>query len=158
MGTPMMLTPGKRGSRESLQDSFEEELVILLSKDSQDQIFESKVTNLLGQWDLVVSMVSKLGSGLRSLKSTVNEELTDLEFKLLGVDARMGSTLENAGFEDCASAWDGLMLLQSNLQEMAKNNETVKDTVTTALDSIDGKISRAITDHQRVANGRIDRN
>ncbi len=68
-------TPSKLKLREDLQESFEDELVVLSSQDSMDQSEDEKLKMVLNQWDLLVNMVNKLGSGLRTLKGTVGEDL-----------------------------------------------------------------------------------
>jgi len=59
---------------------------------------------VLTQWDVLVNMVNRLGSGLKRLKGTVGEDLFDLDSKWLTVDANLGQKPRDCGLDDCASA------------------------------------------------------
>lgn len=149
-------TPSKLKLREDLQESFEDELVVLSSQDSMDQSEDEKLKMVLNQWDLLVNMVNKLGSGLRTLKGTVGEDLFDLDHKLLTVDANLGRRPRDCGLEDCASAWDGLAFLASQVKEVGKAQAQAKDSFTSSMESMDNKLSTSVAraaDHMRT---RVD--
>jgi len=103
-----------------------------------DQSEEGKLGLVLTQWEVLINMVNKLGSGLRHLKSTVGEDLVESDHKLLTVDASLGRKPRDCGFEDCASAWDGLALMASQVKELGKDQVLTKDNIQTALESIGG--------------------
>lgn len=45
---------------------------------------------MLGQWDLLESVVNRLTSSLRSSKYFMGDDFEELESNLLGVDSRVG--------------------------------------------------------------------
>jgi hypothetical protein len=88
--------------------------------------------------------VNRLGNGLKMLKSTIGEDMSDLDSRLLNVEAELGSQPRDSVLENCASVWDGLTFLASQIEDVAKDHVLTKDTITAALDAVDGRVARAI--------------
>ncbi len=111
---------------------------------------------VLTQWDVLINMVNKLGSGLRHLKSTVGENLFESDHKLLTVDANLGRKPRGCGFENCASAWDGLAFMASQVKELGKDQVLAKDNIQTALESIDNRVWASVTWASDQVQARVD--
>lgn len=45
--------------------------------------------------------------------------------------------------------WDGLLLLDSNIREVAKTGEIVQDTIVVAVNTINCQISQSLEQHQK---------
>jgi hypothetical protein len=115
-----------------------DELVILPSQDSQEISPEERLSIVFGQWDNLVTMVNKMNGVISSLRSSVIEDLIDLDDKILSVDARIGLKPQGmAGLDECGSVWDGLIYLTSEVQDIVKHLAEVKRTsqdISTGLD------------------------
>jgi hypothetical protein len=144
----LMVTPSRGGPKEDLQESFEEELVILSSEDSSDQSEDGKLRLVLTQWDVLVNLVNRLGSGLKRLKVTVGQDLFDLNSKWLTVDANLGRKPRDCGLDDCASAWDGLAFLASQVKELEKAEDQARDDTVRTLETIDSRVTTGVAGHQ----------
>jgi len=103
-------TPGKRDA--NLRESFDDELVILPSVDSEDQSPEERINYMLGQWNQVITTINKLGSSLSTLRALTSEDVGDLDSKIMEVDSRVGTLPAAGGFEDCGTLSDALAWLR----------------------------------------------
>lgn len=104
---------------------------------------------MLGQWDLLESVMYRLASSLRSSKHFMGVDFEELESNLLGVDSQVGVAPQISKFEECGSVWDGLLLLDSNIREVAKTGEIVQDTIVVAVNTINCQISQSLEQHQK---------
>jgi len=109
------LSPGQGQVSASLQESFDEEPVILSSEDSGDVPEEAKLRMVATQWDVLVNLVNKLGASLRALRDTVGDDMFEMEDKILSVDACLGRQPTRSDLDDFASAWDGIAFLSSEV-------------------------------------------
>jgi hypothetical protein len=86
--------PG-RYSISGSEDTEEGDLVILPSEDLVHLPLEEKVTNVNKQLDSVVNSLQKLTGAVRQLRTAVGTDFQELESRLLGVEARLGTPLVN---------------------------------------------------------------
>ena len=150
------LTPTREDPRESLQDSFEEELVILSSEDSADLSEEGRLRSISHQWDTVVNLVGKLGAGLRALKVSVGEDLYDLDSKLLALDAALGASPGRFGLEECGSAWDGIALVANQVKEVTKDHIEMQRSISTLTGDLETRITTAVARHEGSRRQQMD--
>ncbi len=132
-------------------------MVILPSEDSQDQTPEGKTATILGQWDSVVSSINKLSAAIKWLRSATGTDLQKLESMPLRVDAGLGVAPSELGDDDCGSAWDGLILLNSHISDIARSQDGLQASVGAALNSVDEKIDNAPEVHQRAVNQKVEK-
>jgi len=114
--TPSQASPEALLIRHSSSDDQgsdgEDELVIILSQDSQDLTDEAWLASIASQWDLVVALLNRLSSDFKKLKYTIGGDMEILQIKLIMTETCLGSIPPRLGFGNCISAWDGLALLQ----------------------------------------------
>jgi hypothetical protein len=120
------------------QESSEDDLIIIPSIDSADQAPEDKLATILVQWSPVVNNLNKVGGQVQTLKTLVGEDISELEGKILDVDARLG--LVQGGFEDCGTVWDAL----SQLKMLADLTGKVADVNHGEIDRLSGRVDQFV--------------
>jgi hypothetical protein len=142
--------------RESLQDSFDEELVILASEDSADVSEEGKLRAMIGQWDTLVALVNKLGTGLRMLKANVGEDVYDLDSKILSVDAALGRCPGSSGLEECGSAWDGILYVANQVREVSRECTEMQRSMSSVSSDLDSRVAAVLNRLEGPCRQRVD--
>jgi hypothetical protein len=107
-------------SLKSVSSDESDGLVILTGNSGEDLSPEEKLGAMASQWEAVLSTVNLLGSQFKRLKQFVSMELDSADVKMTGVDARIGCPDREGPFEDCISAWDGLMAVHSAIEELGQ--------------------------------------
>ena len=113
LGEALFATPGKRDPSLARNASFEEELVILPSIDSEDQTPEERMMYVVSQWNQMVSTINKLGGNITTIRGFMAEDVSDLDARVLEVDSRVGNLPGKGGFEECGTVCDALAYLLS---------------------------------------------
>jgi hypothetical protein len=121
-----VLSPAKHDlGLQTGSSSFEDEIVVIPSQDTQDVSDEECLVRIILQWNLVVSTVNKLASVTGKLRTAVGEDLEALESKILDVNASLGSIPKIQPFQDCISAWDGLTYANHGISNLTQLTETL---------------------------------
>jgi len=110
-------TPSLAGTASDESDG----LVIIASASSEDDTNEVKVEIMSSQWELVIGSLNRLTTAFKRFKTEVIGDFDALEDRVTGVDARIGQPVQGSSFEDCVTAWDGLVNVQGILEERVDN-------------------------------------
>jgi hypothetical protein len=97
------------------------------------------LATILVQWSPVVNNLNKVGGQVQTLKTLVGEDISELEGKILDVDARLG--LVQGGFEDCGTVWDALSQLKSMLADLTGK---VADVNRGEIDRLSGRVDQLV--------------
>ena len=86
----------------------------------EDESPSDKVARMAGQWDDVVGKVQRTARDLKTLKSNVGDDIDLIDDRMLLVEAFIGQPGKGSVFDDCGSVWDGLHMLRSECEDLAK--------------------------------------
>ncbi len=143
--------------------SFDEEIVLLPSQDTQEISREEQISSVLAQWDSIINIINRTSSVIRSLKLSVGEDLESLETKISMVDASVGKPPDGTGFDDCVSVWDGLFLLKNNLENLVRTTETLQESFHQSLQQAvspqeqEAKMQRMVQDFRQETLAKTDK-
>jgi hypothetical protein len=131
-------------------------LVILPSLDSQEPMSKEWMLAMLGQWDRVVSTINKSSSSMvKKLQAAIDEDFNSLEGKLLDLRVNLGMVPVDSGFEDCISAWDGLLLMHNKVEAITLAQEaTQSELLQHSL--MEDRIKKALLDSQQQAKAQTE--
>jgi predicted component of type VI protein secretion system len=106
-----------------------DELVIILSQDSQEASDDEHLAAMMGQWDLVASALNHSTSVIKRLQTAISSNLDALDARLVGVKTDLGKVPSNSAFGHCISAWHGLLLLQSEFESIAVEITVIQEAL-----------------------------
>ena len=112
-------------------DSETEGLVIISSMSSEDLSPEEKLAAMSQQWDSLVTGLNRLTDAFKRFRSLVSTELEAADERITGSDARIGSPPQNPEFEECVTAWDGVLATHGVTEELRKEFEETKEALST---------------------------
>jgi hypothetical protein len=117
-------------------------IVILPSEDSSELPYEDRVANMVTGWDQVVTTVNKIGAGLMKLKIGVSMDLGEVEGRVLGVDARLGTLPPGDVFEDCVTVCDGVALVHDMVKDCIATFDAHKWAVVQSVASAETRLAQ----------------
>jgi hypothetical protein len=142
--------PGEKGPHPLTAYPFSSDnLVIIPTQDSQEVSDEERLANMMEQWGLVVNTLNQSTSVVKRLQNTVAGDLDALDARIVGVRADLGNVPSNSAFGDCISAWDGLLLLQNEVESIATENTCMKEALQ-GWEQAEGKLRKSVLDFQQV--------
>jgi hypothetical protein len=111
---------------------------------SEDENFcctpEDWLSNIILQWDLVVSNINKVSAVLKQLRGYNIDELDSLDEKNLAVDAKIGQAILRGTFEESVLVWDGLTLLHREMSQVVQLASQAEKTCKAINVTIDSKV------------------
>jgi hypothetical protein len=150
---PPALTPS------SSSDSDSDGLVIINSESSEEMTPEEKMGGITKQWESVVNGLNRLTGAFKRFRSSMLEELETSDDRITATDARIGNPAQGVEFEDCITAWDGILYTQGGVEDLRRDLEDVRgDLVQEYTDSTAAFVETktATSEAFEVVNGHID--
>ena len=80
---------------------------------------EEKLADVLSKWDTVVLNVNAMSGLFKKLRSTLGDDIENVQDRVNVVDSRIGARSKLEPFEDCLTTWEGLTYVQSGVTELA---------------------------------------
>jgi len=143
-GGDLFVTPGKREPSLHPGNSFEGELVILPSVDSDEQGVDERMGLVLSQWNHVVGTINRLGGSLAHMKSVMADDVEDLDTRVLEVDSRVGLLPSQGVFADCGTVCDALALLRSAIAELSAKVDLDKAGRSSEMNENEARLMRVV--------------
>jgi hypothetical protein len=88
---------------------------------------EEKLRGMAEQWEVVVNGLNRLTGAFKRFKSLVMDEMEATEMRLTGTDARIGLPAQGEVFDDCVTAWDGILYTQGGVEDLKRDLTEVKE-------------------------------
>jgi hypothetical protein len=154
-------------------------LVVLSSVSSEEVSPEEKLASLTQQWDHLVNSFNRLTGAFKRFRVMVADEIEAANERITSSDARVGYPGEVTDFEDCITAWDGILTTYGKVEDINKDyDETkaslvleqgavktavmeIKSKAATAFETVDKQIEeiativKALNDEQIALNAQV---